>query len=498
MASLAVWRQRHHSIVTNAANITLTGAGSQIIDFGGNNVLANLATNAAGAMFTLGAMRSFTTAGNFTNNGTLVVGAGDKFKVNGNLTNFSGTTLTGGVYKVSGTLQFNGANIVTNAANITLNGAHSQILSNTNANALANFATNAAGANFTLGPSRSFTTAGNFTNNGSRSLVIGSGDTFDVNGNLSNFSGTTLAGGTYNLTGTLQFNNANIVSNAANIILTGPTAKIVSQSAANALTNFANNTGSFTMSGAAALSTSGGNFTNSGMFTISSGATFTVGGSGFNFTQSGGTTTVDGTLQGAASGTLSLNAGSLFGGGTLGYAVVDGSTITPGDSSAKTGILSVGNTYSQNSTGALDISIGGNTAGTQYDELKVSNSATLNGTLNISLINHFTPTIGSTFDILNASSLLGMFSTVNGLSINGSEHFSISYNGTEVVLTVVSGASSGVTTSSAFHNTLHRTHPGLGLGAGSPDFNSLHRAGSIACSHAGTPDRVTKYAWIPP
>ena len=38
--------------------------------------------------------RNFTTAGNFTNNGTLTVGSSNStFDVNGNLTNFSGTTL---------------------------------------------------------------------------------------------------------------------------------------------------------------------------------------------------------------------------------------------------------------------------------------------------------------------------------------------------------------------------------------------------------------------
>jgi ribosomal protein L24E len=464
------------SIVTNDANITLTGASSQIIDFGGHNVLANLATNDAGATFTLGSMRNFTTAANFTNDGTLVVGSGDKFEVNGNLTNFSGTTLTGGTYNITGTLQFDSANIVTNDANITLSSSHSQIVSNTNANALANFAVNDAGASFALGSGRSFTTAGNFTNNGS--LTVGSGDTFDVNGNLTNFSGTTLGGGTYNVTGTLEFDNANIVTNAANLILNGTTAKIENQTAVNALANFANNTGSFTLSGNAALSTSGGNFTNSGTFIVNTGSTFTVGGSGFNFTQSGGTTTVNGTLQGASSGTLALNAGMLFGGGTLGYAVVDDSTITPGASASKTGILSVSNTYAQNSTGALDISISGTTVGTQYDELKVTDGATLGGTLNISLLNHFVPTIGSTFDILNAGSLSGTFATVNGLSINGSEHFSISYNGTEAILTVVSGAATDVTAS--FGNTMHRVHQGYGLAPYHPALQNAVAAPVVA------------------
>jgi hypothetical protein len=431
------------SIVTDAANITLIGASSQIIDFGSNNVLAKLATVSSGSSFNLGAARSFTTVGNFTNNGTLTVGGGDTFKVNGNLTNFSGTTLTGGTYNVGGTLSFNSANIVTNAASITLTGASSKILSNTATNALANFATNNAGATFALGAGRSFTTAGNFTNNGT--LTVGSGDTFKVNGNLTNFSGTTLTGGIYNVTGTLQFNGANILTNAANITLSGTTFKILDQSSNNGIAKFANNNnfGTFALASNAALTTAGGNFTNSGTFTVNKGSTFTVGGSGFNFTQTAGTSTVDGTLQGASTGTLSLNGGSLFGGGTLGYAVTDKGIITPGDSSTKTGILTVSTTYTQNSAGALDISIGGATQGTQYDELKVTSTAALNGTLTVSLVNSFTPTVGQTFDIVHGSSLTGAFSKINGLSINGSEHFSLSQTATDIVLTVVNGAAAG-------------------------------------------------------
>jgi hypothetical protein len=56
------------------------------------------------------------------------------------------------------------------------------------------------------------------------------------------------------------------------------------------------------------------------------------------------------------------------------------------------------------------------------------------------LINGFVPTIGSTFKIVNFSSETGKFSTVNGLIINNKEHFTIKYQGTDVLLTVVSGA----------------------------------------------------------
>ncbi|MGA2739325.1 MAG: hypothetical protein ABSG65_18030 [Bryobacteraceae bacterium] len=459
------------SIVTDGANISLTGAGAQMINFGGGNLLTNLATITGAGSLTLGtSWGTFTTTGSFTNNGTLAVGAGDKFIVDSadTLTNFSSSTdtLTGGVYKITGLLEFKGANIVTNDASITLSGANSKIDSSSGANALANFAVNGAGATFSLGSGRSFTTAGNFTNNGLLSLAAG--DTFDVNGNLTNLTGTTLAGGAYYVGGTLEFNGADIVTNSANITLSSTTAKIVNQSAANALLGFNTNTaaGSFTLSGNASLSTTGGSFTNAGTVTVSSGSTFTIGGSSYNYTQTGGTTNVNGTLAGAGTGALDLNGGNLYGTGTLDYGVVDTATITPGTSATSTGELQVNGTYAQNSGGALDVTIGGTTAGAKFDQLNVSGAATLNGTLNITLASGYTPAVGNTFDILNASSIGGDFSTINGLAINSSEHFTVTtVDGDEIVLTVVSGAatSNSVSLLQLIHAGAVRRHdlPGL-------------------------------------
>ena len=418
-------------IVTNAANITLSGSSSKIVDQHGNNGLANFATN--DGSFTINNGRTFTMAGGFTNNATLTVGSGNStFDVNGNLTNFSVTTLTGGTYNLDGTLQFNGANIVTNAADITLTGASSQITDQHGNNGLANFATNRGG--FAINGGRNFTTAGNFTNNGT--LTVGSGNSsFAVNGNLTNFSGTTLTGGTYNLTGTLQFNGANIVTNAANITLTGTSSQITDQHGNNGLANFATNNGTFALAGSRSFTTAE-NFANSGGFTINTGSTFALGGSGM-FTQSGGTTTDNGTLS--AAGAVNLQAGSLFGTGSITGSVQSSGTVTPGDSATLTGILTDKGTYTQNSKGDLDISIGGATAGSKFDELN-STSANLNGTLNIGLINGYVPKIGNTFKIMNFTSKTGTFSTVNGLNINSQEHFTITYQGTDVLLTVVSGA----------------------------------------------------------
>jgi hypothetical protein len=464
----------------SSGNVTLSGPGkvilsnsadgnnNLIIPASGTSTLTNSSTiEGAGLIENIGIVNKGTLLANqsnalvilpssagVNNQGTLSVGSGDLMQIGtssgGALTNFSGTTLTGGVYSIGGTLWFgaSGTSLVTNAANITLTGASSQMIDFAGQNILAAFATNAATGSFTITGGRNFTTAGNFTNNGV--LNIGSGSTFDVNGNLTNFSSNTLTGGTYGITGTLQFNNADIVTNAANITLNGTSSKIINQSSVNALTNFANNasTGSFTLAGSQSLTTSGGSFTNNGLLTISKGSTFTVGNGGtisvaVNYTQAAGTTQVDGTLTSTTSSTtptLTVSGGTLDGAGALTYTVVDSGTVLPGDSKTSTAALKITGPYTQSSGGALDISIGGKTAGTQYDQLNVTGAAGVNGTLNLSLVNSFVPAVGTTFTILNASSVSGAFATVNGTSINSSEHFTVTYNSNDVVLTVASGA----------------------------------------------------------
>jgi hypothetical protein len=153
------------------------------------------------------------------------------------------------------------------------------------------------------------------------------------------------------------------------------------------------------------------------------------------YTQTAGTTTDSGTL--AASGGVALNAGSLFGGGTITGNLNSSGIVTPGATAIRTGILTDTGTYTQNAGGILDIAIAGTTAA-KFDALN-STTAVLGGTLNLSQLNGFVPTVGSTFKILNFSSDNNTtFATVNGLSINSSEAYTVTYQPTDVLLTVVS------------------------------------------------------------
>jgi len=391
-----------------------------------------------------------TSGSGLTNNGTLQVGSGSTMHVSGGpFTNYAGGILTGGTYSTGGTLQIDelgstGGEIVTNAANIILNGAGSTFVDAAGMDALANLNANStAGSGFTVTGGRNFTTAGNFTNKGT--LTVGSATSkFIVNGNLTNFSGTTLTGGTYNVAGTLQFNGANIVTNAAAIKLIGNSATIIDQTAKNGLRGFATNssTGQFTVTGSKSFSDGVAAFSNAGTLSVGKGSSFDLTGSTATYKQTGGTTTVDGTLT--AKGGITFSGGSVFGnGGTLAGNTTNSTStgaFNVGDALMTAGTESITGTYKQGSTGVLNIDIGGTTAGTLFDQLTASGAASLNGTLNLDLINSFVPTLGATFDILNASSVAGTFPTVTGTSINSSEHFTVVYNSNNVTLDVVSGA----------------------------------------------------------
>jgi hypothetical protein len=357
----------------------------------------------------------------------------------GSLTNFSGTTLTGGTYTVGGTLLFAGANIITDAANITLDGTGEIENSTTSKSGLASLATISSAGSFTLGSAANFKTLGNLTDNGK--LTVNSGSTLTVTGNLTNFSSSTktLTGGTYTVGGTLEFTGANIVTNAANLTITGTTAKILNGTT-NGLANFANSTGTFAVTGNGAFTTGAAAFTDSGALTVATGSTMTVGGTD-SYTQSAGTTTVDGTLSASV---INVTGGRILGAGKLNSSVTVGGGTTPtisaGDS-GKAGLLVITGTYTQLLTATMNTFIGGTSVGTQYSQLQVGSTASLAGTLTVTLASGFTPAIGAIFTILKAGTVTGTFSN-STIAINSSEHFAVSYTSTGVVLTVVSGAAS--------------------------------------------------------
>lgn len=303
-----------------------------------------------------------------------------------------------------------------------------------------------AGNNFInqhiVSATQNLTINGNFTNASTGTLKVSKGKTLYISGGLfTNFSGTTLTGGKYMVTGQLAFDGASITNNAAGITLTGTTATITNQSSVSALRNLSTNTGtgSFTASGGQQfVTTLSGNFSNAGKVMVAKNSGFKVQCNvSFScpYTQTAGTTTVDGTLTDVFG--VNINGGKLFGSGTVATSVNSKASVTAGDTLAKAGVLSV-NTYTQQSAGSLNIQIGGTTVGTQYSQLAVANGASLNGTLSVKLINNFVPGVGDVYTILTGSAVTGTFSTLKLPGLSGA-HFVVNYNATSVTLTVVSG-----------------------------------------------------------
>jgi fibronectin-binding autotransporter adhesin len=392
-----------------------------------------------------------------TKNGVLNVSAKNTIIIEGGpFTNMNTTngTLTGGSYIVAGELEFaaGSTGITTNDALITLTGATAKIFNTTtSSSALTGISSNGSKGSFTVN-ALTFTTAGNFTNGGT--LGVGSGGKFAVGTNgaddLTNFSSGTLTGGTYILTATgqLQFNNGgftdDIVTNDANITLAGvDTTKpsIIDQNGGNALAFFATNEGNFTLTTDRNFTT-GGSLTNTGTVDIQkstgSGTTALIIGSSGNYTQTGGTTTVDGKLTTA--GAINITGGFLYGNlGTLtGNLDLTGGTINPGDGIKKIGVLNITGTYAESGAGILNIDLDGSTVG-KFDVLNVSGAATLSGELNVDALTGFTLAAGDSFDIMNYSSETGTFTTTNLPALTGGDTWNINYagnGGTELILTV--------------------------------------------------------------
>jgi fibronectin-binding autotransporter adhesin len=434
---------------TNAANLTFDGPGAQIVN-GTSNAKVSL-TNLAANTGSLSAEDGFNpTVGAFTDSGTLTMGAGSTFTANGayteagmlivlaggtlnaasSLSNFSGGTLTGGSYFIGGTFQFAGAAIAANDATIVLDGSASQIVDESGHNALAGFTTNAG--SFTIQNGRSLTTAGDFSNAGS--LTVGDGSTLTVSGaymqagtlSISD-SGTVdlLGGGSAN--GNLNNAGTLIIDVGSTFTVTDPVALSgtvnVQSGAMLTLADGSSNSGTLNVLGTV---TANGDLSNSGSMsiagTVAVSADFSNGGSvdllnGGSFTTGGGYTQMDGstTLSNAtlsASGLVDIQGGTLSGSGTINASLQNAAVIQVGQSGAP-GSLTVTGDYTQTASGVLDIDIGGYIPGTNYDQLAIGGQATLDGTLNVTLINGFTPNPGDSFTIMTFAGSSGGFATTN-------------------------------------------------------------------------------------
>ena len=129
---------------------------------------------------------------------------------------------------------------------------------------------------------------------------------------------------------------------------------------------------------------------------------------------------------------LVYSQGKLSGNGTIGSDVMSRGLVAPGPA---TDSLSIGGYYTQQATGVLEIEIGG---ADDYDQLLCNPAtyiATLAGTLEVKLLDGFTPLVGQTFTILTSYDVDGEFANLLLPSIPG-RRFDVIYNPQSVELEV--------------------------------------------------------------
>ena len=119
-----------------------------------------------------------------------------------------------------------------------------------------------------------------------------------------------------------------------------------------------------------------------------------------------------------------------------------GGRISPGNSP---GVFTIDGSYEQDAGSTYSAEIGGTDPGS-YDQISVTGTATLGGTLSVHLVDGFTPAVGQTFRMVNAASLSGAFTSIVEPSQAG---ISVTSDPTGLIVTITSVVAGAPVISSA-------------------------------------------------
>jgi hypothetical protein len=136
---------------------------------------------------------------------------------------------------------------------------------------------------------------------------------------------------------------------------------------------------------------------------------------------------------------VDIQGGLLTGAGTITGDLQNAGTIdlgVPDPALFPVGTLNVFGNYTQTASGVLVVEVGQQGSQLRSDFLNVGGTATLDGTLNISLIRGYTPQAGDVFLPLSFSDRSGDFATVNGQTINEHLAFDLAFDDNNLFLQV--------------------------------------------------------------
>ena len=417
LSTVTTWRGAGSA--TNTANILVLVHDSSTVDLSRVATIAtgNTVFEVFGGTINLAALTSFTgdagTNGNaleLIDGATLALDSGTNFVISNTFVLVNGAgTITANAVRLNGSSVLDGG--FSNPSILTVN----HLINDTVVQPIST--------------STIFMIDGNYTQTGS---VTGLG-TLTVNGLLTWMGGSMTGGGTVNANGglvlggtgdkTLDGATLNVAGNstwsdAGNLVLAN-NARINNQ--ANGVFAIANDqtlsgNGSFNNLGFLTKTSDAGGTTTVGVAFTNNAGTVTVGSGTLSFagdyTQNSGATVIGAGAALAAGGVVNLLGGTLSGSGVINGDVINSGEIDPGmDGTA--GILTIHGNYTQTAAGVLNIGIGG-TAADEYDQLVVTGSVSLDGTLNVCLIGGFTPMTGDSFQIVTSGmALSGSFATAN-------------------------------------------------------------------------------------
>jgi hypothetical protein len=406
-----------------SVNLTVTGAGSAVtLNQGGSLTVGGFVGSATvnvndGATLTAGSSTQINTTGTININGGVVdlkstnKSTGGKINFNSGTLSMANTSVTIGTNGLLGenltlnpakTLNLGNGSLTVNAGSfVTLQDGASFAPFNVNNSGQWNF----EGVTNTLTTTQGFTNTGvlrgnvrfasGLSNSTAGQLSVGAGQRFQITKPSTNAGRFDVIGATdapAELRVDMPFINS------------ASTGQIAGR---NSILRFANVSTAAGLSNAGSLVLTGGtnevfgSISNSGSIVVTGGATATFYDDVFN----------SGTLQVSKVGntnSVAVFLGSFGGaGGTTGGGdIFFEGDLRPGNSPAS---VAYNNNVSFGASANLQIELGGKTLGAQYDHVDVNGQLSLGGTLKVSLINAFAPTVGNTFDILNWQETSGTF-----------------------------------------------------------------------------------------